>query len=135
VGIKGGIDLYVIPCKVKGNVLGNKHELRGKTTGCKRYKVEEGLFKGCKWQVEPPKNKQAWGRRESGGKKVCKPPRQYPEALKVLQNRESKYSRVCSPFFILLPSLCPIPYSLVEITYRKVGLVVHNKPLSSLFLV
>jgi hypothetical protein len=51
VGIKGGIDLYVIPCKVKCIVVGSKHELGAKTTGCRRYKVEEGLFKGLKWQA------------------------------------------------------------------------------------
>ncbi len=91
-GIKGGIYLYVIQCKVKGIIVGSRHEFKGKTTSCRRYNVEEGLFKGHKWQVEPLENKQAWGRKESGGKNVCKPLRQYPRVLKVLQNRESKYS-------------------------------------------
>jgi hypothetical protein len=85
VGIKGGIDQYVIPCKLEGIVVGNKQEFRRKTTSCRRYKVEEGLFKGRKGKQSHQRTSKHG---EDGDRKVCKPRRQYPE---VLQNKESKY--------------------------------------------
>jgi hypothetical protein len=46
VGIKEGIDQQVTPYRLEGIAIGKRRELRRKTFGCKRYKVEEGLFKG-----------------------------------------------------------------------------------------
>jgi len=46
----------------------------------------EGPLEGYKWQVEPLKNLHAWGRRDNNGRKVYKPPRQYPGVWKALQN-------------------------------------------------
>jgi len=29
----------------------NRHEFKGKTIGYRRYKIEEELFEGCRWQT------------------------------------------------------------------------------------
>ncbi len=39
------------------------------------------------------------------------------------------------PSFLLFPSLHFVPYLVVEITYKKVGWVMDNKPVFSLFLI
>jgi hypothetical protein len=51
------------------------------------YRVKEGLFKGFKWQPKPLENLQAWRRKDSNGKKIYKPLRQYIGVLKVLKNQ------------------------------------------------
>jgi hypothetical protein len=63
-------------------------------------------------------------------------PMGYPKGVEgTTKSPRVNYSQGLLPFFILFHSLRFIPYSMDEITYRRVGMVVDNGRLFSLFLV
>ncbi len=55
VGIRGGTNDQITPCKLKGIIIGSKEELRRKTIGCKRYRIGERFFEGYMWQAKQKK--------------------------------------------------------------------------------
>jgi hypothetical protein len=49
VGIKKGTNPQVIHYRLEVTAIGRRQELKGKTIGYRRYKVEERLIEGCRW--------------------------------------------------------------------------------------
>jgi hypothetical protein len=49
VGIKKGTNQHIIHYRLEGIAVGRRQELKGKTIGYRRLKVEEGFIKGCRW--------------------------------------------------------------------------------------
>jgi hypothetical protein len=39
------------PLQAIMHCVSNRREFEGKTIACRRYKIEEGLFEGCRWQT------------------------------------------------------------------------------------
>jgi hypothetical protein len=46
VGIKKGEDQQVTPYRLEDILVSRRQKLKGKTSGCRRYKEKEGFFKG-----------------------------------------------------------------------------------------